>query len=126
MCRKYSRGRAKIGKDPRESLSKVSKSTSGSVTGVELGNLLENFKTCLLITLSSQFDTVKTKKKKEEQESILSTFYFKCTNTHRLRDCPLDSIQLFGFCLETHSVEHCPTLKGMKASQKEEVEGESL
>ena len=59
LCRKYSRGRTKTGKDPRESLSKVSKSSLGSVTRVELGNLLENFKTYLFNTLSSQFDTLK-------------------------------------------------------------------
>ena len=40
LCRKYSRGKAKTGKDSRDSLSKVSKSTSESVTRVELGNLL--------------------------------------------------------------------------------------
>ena len=77
-------------------------------------------------TLSSQFDTLKEKKKQEEQEPILSIFCSKCRNKHPLRDCPLDSIQLCGFCLETHLVEHCPTLQGMKASQKGEVEGESL
>jgi len=53
LCRKYSRGKEKIGKYSRDSLSKVSKSASGSVTRVELGNLLENFKTDLLSTLSS-------------------------------------------------------------------------
>ena len=77
-------------------------------------------------TLSSQFDTLKAKKKQEEQEPILSIFCSKCINKHLLKDCPLDSIQFCGFCLETHSVEHCPTLQGMKASQKGEVEGESL
>ena len=34
LCRKYSRGREKTWKDPRESLSKFSKSASGSVTRV--------------------------------------------------------------------------------------------
>lgn len=53
LCRKYSRGKEKARKDSRDSLSKVSISTSGSVTRVELGNLLENFKTDLLSTLSS-------------------------------------------------------------------------
>ena len=53
LCRKYSRGKAKEGKDSRDSLSKVSKFALGSVTRVELGNLLENFKTDLLSTLSS-------------------------------------------------------------------------
>ena len=97
LCRKYSRGKEKVGKDSRDSLSKVSKSASGSVTRVELGNLLEIFKIDLLSTLSSQFDTLKAKKKKEEQEPILSIFFSKCRNKHPLRDCPLDSIQICGF-----------------------------
>ena len=37
-----------------------------------------------------------------------------------------DSIQICGFCLETHSVAHCPTLQAMKISQKGEAEAESL
>jgi hypothetical protein len=119
-------GREKTEKDLRESLSKVSKFASGSVTRVELGNLLENFKTNLFSTLSSQFDTLKAKKKQDEQEPIVSIFFSKFRNKHPLRYCSLDSIQLCGFCLETHPVEHCPTLQGMKTSQKGEVKGESL
>lgn len=126
LCRKYSRGKAKTGKDSKYSLSKVSKSAIRSVTRVELGNLLENFKTDLLSTLRSQIDTLQVKKKKEEQEPILSIFCSKCRNNHPLRDCLLDSIQLCGFCLETHSVEHYPTLQCMKVSQKGEAEAESL
>ena len=38
-------------------------STPGGVTRVELGNLLENFKTNLLGTIGSQLDTLKAKKK---------------------------------------------------------------
>lgn len=110
LCRKYSRGKAKTGKNSRDSLSKVSKSASRSVTRVELGNLLEIFKTDLLSTLRSQIDTLQVKKKKEEQEPILSIFLSKCRNKHTLRECPLDSIQLCGFCFETPSVAHCPTL----------------
>lgn len=109
LCRKYSRGKAKIGKDSRDYLSKVSKYASGSVTWVELGNLLENFKTNLLSTLSSQIDTLQIKKR-EEKEPILSIVCSKCRNKHPLRDCPLDRIQLCEFCLETHSVAHWPTL----------------
>ena len=83
LCRKYSRGKAKIGKDSRDSLSKVSKSALGSVTRVELGNLLENFKTDLLSTLSSHIDTLQVKKK-EEKELILSTLH---AHLHTIQLC---------------------------------------
>jgi hypothetical protein len=74
MCRKYSRGRAKAGKGQRDALSKVTKSTTGSITREELGNLLENFKTDLLSTLGSQIDTLKAKKKQEEQNESYHFF----------------------------------------------------
>jgi hypothetical protein len=45
LCRKYSRSRAKSGKGIRDTFSRVTKSTTGGVTRVELGNLLEYFKT---------------------------------------------------------------------------------
>ena len=82
LCRKYSRGKAKIGKDSRDSLSEVSKSTSGSVTRIELGNLLENFKTNLLSTLSSQIDTLQVKKIKKKSQFYLSFVLNVGINTH--------------------------------------------
>ena len=69
LCRKYSRSRAKAGKSTRESPSCISRTagTSG-ITRIELENLLENFKTDILGTLSSQFDALKTKKRQEEED----------------------------------------------------------
>ena len=61
LCKKYSRSKVKNGKGIRDT--RINKSASGGVTRVELGNLLENFKTDILSTLSSQLDTIKTKKK---------------------------------------------------------------
>ena len=64
LCRKYSRSRAEAGKNVREGPSRTSGTTGTSgVTRTELGNLLENFKTNILGTLSSQFDGLKTKKR---------------------------------------------------------------
>ena len=71
LCRKYSRGKAKTRKDSRDFLSKVSKYASGSVTRVELGNLLEIFKTYLLSTLSSQIDILQVKKKEKKNQYCL-------------------------------------------------------
>ena len=76
-CRRYSRGQDKIGKGPRDSFSRNSRQSSGTVTGIELGNLLENFKTYILITISNQLDTLKLKKKQEEDVSF-AIFFPKC------------------------------------------------
>jgi len=62
ICRKYSGGKAKIGKGIRDT--RISKSTLRGVTRVELGNLLENFKINILGTLSSQLDTITIKNNK--------------------------------------------------------------
>jgi len=63
--RRYSRGQAKIGKAPRDSFSGNTRQSSGTVTRIELGNLLENFKTYILRTISNQLDTLKLKTKQE-------------------------------------------------------------
>jgi hypothetical protein len=62
-CRRYARGQAKIGKGPRDPFIRNTKQISGTVTRTELVNLLENFKTNILSTISNQLDTLKLKKK---------------------------------------------------------------
>ena len=73
-CRRNSRGQAKTGKSPRDSFSRNTRQSLGTVTRIELGNLLENFKTYILSTISNQLDTLKLKKKQEE-EIVLAIFY---------------------------------------------------
>jgi hypothetical protein len=45
---------------------------------VELGNLLDNFKIGILISLSSQLDILQTKKKQDEENATLAFFCSKC------------------------------------------------
>jgi hypothetical protein len=64
MCRNYLRSRAKTWKSVRDPYSRNLKTISlGGITRVEIGNLLENFKTDILSTIGSQFNTLKIKKK---------------------------------------------------------------
>ena len=84
LCRKYSYSKARYGRGIRDT--RVNKYASGGVTRVELGNLLENFKTDILGTLSSQLDTIKVKKKQEEENPILSIFCSKCSKRHPLKE----------------------------------------
>jgi hypothetical protein len=70
-----------------------------------LGNLLENFKTYILGTISSQLDILKIKKKEEEENLVLSIFFLKCRKRHPLQECPLDSISVCGICTENHAIE---------------------
>jgi hypothetical protein len=81
--RKYSGGQDKTSKEPRDSFSRNTRKISGTVTKIELGNLLESFKTNILSTISKQLDTLKLKKKQEE-ETILAIFYPRCQTQSRL------------------------------------------
>ena len=59
LCIKYSCSKSKSGKGVRDSWSRVTKSATRGVTRVETGNLLHDFKTELLCTISSQINTLK-------------------------------------------------------------------
>jgi hypothetical protein len=115
LCRTYSRSKGKTAKSVREPVNKNTKtSTSGGVTRVELGNLLENFKTDLLGTIGSQLDTLKIKRKQEEENPVLSIFCPKCRKRHPLRECPLDNVSVCAICTENHKTEDCPSLPGLQ------------
>jgi len=109
LCEKYSRSKAEIGK--RTLLSKATKSASASVTRAEIGNLLEEFKTDLLSTLGNQIDTLKAKKKQEDEDQIMAIFYPKCRKKHALKDCPLENIQVCAFYTENHDIFNCSKVK---------------
>ena len=116
LCRTYSRSKGKATKSVREPVNKNTKtSTSGGVTRVELGNLLDNFKTDLLGTIGSQLDTLKIKRKQEDENPVLSIFCPKCRKRHPLRECPLDNISVCAICVESHKTEDCPSLPGLQA-----------
>jgi hypothetical protein len=76
-CRRHSRGQAKTRKGPRDPFRINTKQSSRTVTITELGNLLENFKIDILSTISNQLDTLKLKKKQEEEDA-LAIFCHRC------------------------------------------------
>jgi hypothetical protein len=79
LCITYLRSRGKTTKSVREPVNENTKvPTSGGVTRTELGNLLEIFKTNILGMIDSQLDILKIKKKKEEENPVLSIFCPKC------------------------------------------------
>ena len=92
LCRKYLRSRFKYGKGSIDALSRVTKSAGSGVTRARLGNLLENFKTNLLQTISMQLDTFKEKKNQDDENAIFSIFYSRCRQKHPLRDRPLNNV----------------------------------
>ena len=103
LCHTYSRSQAKVGKKLRElrddSRDYVQKKTvANAVTRVELGNLLENYKTSILNTISVQLDTIKIKQKKEAKKAAMAVFCSKCRHKHAERECLLNTIEVCGIC----------------------------
>jgi hypothetical protein len=77
-CKRYSCSQAKTGKSVRDPICRTNKPALGGVTRIELGNLLEKFKTNILNTIIIQLDTMKIKKKQEEKNATLAIFCPRC------------------------------------------------
>jgi hypothetical protein len=119
LCRTYSRSKGKTIKSVREPFNRNTKATtSGGVTRSELGNLLENFKTDILSTIGSQLDTLKIKKKQEDEDLVLGIYCPRCRKRHPRRECPLDNIFVCGICTDNHATEDFPSLPGLQAIYK--------
>jgi hypothetical protein len=88
--------------------------TSGGVTQARVGNLLENFKTDILSTLTTQLDVLQAKHKKIEAEQTLAIFFHRCRRKHGPRDFPLDVVQVCTICTKDHDMEQYPSLPRLK------------
>jgi hypothetical protein len=66
LFHKNSRGTSKTSKGPRDILERMGKTTRSGVMKEEIKNMLEDFKTNIISSLSSQMDTLQRKKKQEE------------------------------------------------------------
>ena len=70
MCKNYSRSRGEVTKFFLEPFSRNIRgnvSSPGGITRVEIGNLLENFKTDILGAMGSQLDSLQAKKMQDEE-----------------------------------------------------------
>jgi hypothetical protein len=85
---------------------------------VELGNFLEYFKIEILGTLSSQLDTIKIKKKQEEENVALTSFCHQCKKMHPPRDFPINSVHICDIFVEDHDMKIFPSLLGLRAIYK--------
>jgi hypothetical protein len=126
MCKNYSRSGAKIGKNVQDPYNEILKLVSvGGITREEIGNLLENFKIDILSTIGSQLDTLKIKKKQEEENVAMSIYCPRCRRNHSSRECPLDNISVCEFYTKDHSTDKCPSLLGLLAIYMSGDPGES-
>jgi len=98
-------------------LSRINKSTVGTIIKLEIGNLLDTFKTDILGTLSEQINNLRIQNKQNFENVALSIFCPKCRKKHALRECPLDSkaIETCVICVDNHDTKECPSLPSLKA-----------
>ena len=78
LCIRCSRGSTRLKPAERDMITRDNKISGGGITHVEIGNLLEDFKTNILGTLKTQLNIMQAKQKQEEVEQNLVIFYPKC------------------------------------------------
>ena len=116
MCTNYSRIRGKVGRNLWEPYNRSLKGNTpslGGVTRIELGNILENFKTDILGAMGSQIDVLQAKKRQEEEHAVMSIFCTRCRTKHPQWECPLNKISVCHICTEGHTKNDFPSLPGL-------------
>ena len=103
-------------------IARDNKISSRGITRAEIGNLLEDFKTDILGTLTTQLDIMQAKQKQVEAEQNLAIFCPRCRKKHNHKECPFDTVQVCAICTKYHSTESCPSVPGLKAVYKEAEE----
>eukprot|EP00253_Pinus_taeda_P004263 PITA_04263 len=123
LCVHLSREKSKTRKGSRDpSLIRANKSATGSVSRAEIGNMLDEFKTDILGSLSEQLDTLKIHNKQKAEAEALAIYFSKCRKKHAIRECPLDAkvVETCVICSENHETKDCPSIPGLKAVFQED------
>jgi hypothetical protein len=107
LCIQCSRGAARQRQGTR-----ITKPSDSGVTKIELGNLLEDLRTDILNTLTSQMDLLQEKQKQIESEKSMAVFCPRCRKKHSQHECPLNTI--CAICEQNHETSECPSLPGLK------------
>ena len=68
LCIIYSRNASKSGRGIKDAVNRTTKTSREGVSRMDIGNILEYFKTNIIISLSSQLDALQEKKRKEEED----------------------------------------------------------
>ena len=92
-----------------------SEASNGGATHAEIGNLLENFKTEMMSSISSEIDVLKEKQKQAVEDLTLGVFFPRCRKNHPLRECPLEKVEVCQLCELNHNTKECPSLPQVKA-----------
>ena len=119
LCIKSSRGSTRLKPAEHDRYVRDNRILAEEVTRAEIGNLLENFKTDILGTLTTQLDIMQAKQKQAEAKPNLVIFCPRCRKKHSHKECPLDAVQVYTIFTKDHSTKSCPSLPGLKTVYKE-------
>jgi len=104
LCIKCSRGSTRLKSTEHYMITRDNKISGGGITHAEIGNLLKDFKTDILGTLTMQLDIMKAAKQKEaEAEQNLVIFCPRCRKKHSHKECLLDMVQTNAICMKDHA-----------------------
>ena len=85
LCRRYSRGSSIASTRDRDVFSWARKSSSEGAAWEEIGNLLKNFKTDMMSSISSQLDIMRAKQKQVSEDLVLGVFFPKYGKKYPLK-----------------------------------------
>ena len=100
LCKRYSRGSSRNNKRDKgdklecDVFEKTQKSPNGGATRANIGNLLKNFKTEMMSSISSKIDVLRANQKQAVEDLTLAIFRPKCRKNHPLKECPLDKVEV--------------------------------
>ena len=121
LCKRYSRGSSRNNRrDKRDKLEGdvfdiTQNSFNGGATHGEIGNLLENFKTEMMTSISSEIDVLRENQKQVVEDLTLGVFFPRCRKNHPLKEFPLDKVEVCQLCEMNHDTKECPSLPQVKA-----------
>ena len=102
FCIRSSKGNTGLKVAEHDVITRENKTSNESVTRAEIGNLLEDFKTYILGTLTTQFDIMQAKQKQAEAEKNLEILCPRCRKKHSHKECSLDVIKVCAICTKYH------------------------
>ena len=97
LCKIYSRGSSRNNKRDKlehDVFDRTQKSSNGWATREEIGNLLENFKTEVMSSISSEIDVLRENKKQAVEDLTLGVLCPRCKKKHPLKEFLLDKVEV--------------------------------
>ena len=105
LCIRSLRGSTRLKPAESDITTRDCKISGGGITCAEIYNLLEDFKTDIIGTLTMHLDIMQAKQKQAKAEQNMAIFCPRCRKKHSHKECLLDIVQFCAICMKDHSIE---------------------